>query len=447
MFTNDLKYEARDKGFKLLYLKLLKGVPALNDHDYIVSLDIGTSMVRVIIGEMNHNSMNIIGVGTSDSDGIKKGAIVDIDLTVKSIRKAIEHAEHMVGLPIQQVFVGITGNHIGLQPSHGVVAVSSADREIEEEDIIRVIDASKVMALPPEREIIDVVPKQFIVDGLDGIRDPRGMIGVRLEMEGTIITGSKTAVHNLARCIEKAGLTIAGIFLEPLSTSSMALTKDEKSLGIVLADIGAGQTSVSIFEHGSLVNTSVIPIGGEYITNDIAIGFKTQTEIAERIKLQHGIAIADDAMEDETFTVSRVGSDSQKEYNQVDLAHIIEPRVIEIFDLIKYEVKRQGMNDSPGGFVLTGGVMSMPGTLDLAQEIFNNSVRIATPDFIGVREPQYSASVGLIRYAMDNTRQHQDDYDSKSSSAPARQSQGKKNSAQHQESVTEKVKNWFKEFI
>jgi cell division protein FtsA len=422
----------------------------LNTNDFVVSLDIGTSKVRVIIGELNNSSINIIGVGSSDSEGIKKGAIVDIDLTVQSIRRAVESAERMVGISIEQVFVGIAGNHIKLQPSQGVVAVSSEDREIGEEDIIRVIDASKVVAIPPEREIIDVVPQQFIVDGLDGISDPRGMLGVRLEMEGTIITGSKTVIHNLVRCIERAGLSYAGVFLQPLAASSLALTKDEKSMGIVLADIGAGQTTVSIFDHGSLVATTLIPVGGEYITNDIAIGLRTSTEIAEKVKVKHGCAFVDDAVEEEVFKVPKIGSNVEKDFSQVELANIIEPRVEEIFDLILDEVRRLGYDDVPGGFVLTGGVASMPGLLEVARLGLQNSVRIAIPDYIGVREAQYTTGVGIIKYAYQNIRRHHQEVAATAtpSTHHKRMKQGNRTSEDSQkESVKDKLKSWFKELI
>lgn len=421
----------------------------LNINEFIVSLDIGTSKVRVIIGELNNSSINIIGVGSSESEGIKKGAIVDIDLTVQSIRRAVESAERMVGVSIDRVIVGIAGNHIKLQPSQGVVAVSSEDREIGEEDIIRVIEASKVIAIPPEREIIDVVPKQFIVDGLDGITDPRGMIGVRLEMEGTIITGSKTVIHNLVRCIERAGLSISGIFLQPLAASSLALTKDEKSMGIILVDIGAGQTTVSIFEHGNLVATSVIPVGGEYITNDIAIGLRTTTESAEKVKVKHGCAFVDDAVEEEVFKVLKIGSNTEKDYNQVELAHIIEPRVEEIFDLIIDEARRLGYPEIPGGFVLTGGVVSMPGVLEIARYGLQNSVRIAVPDYIGVREAQYTTGVGIIKYAYQHIRRNQKEVAATvtPSSHKKRIKSESKSTDSQKESVKEKVKGWFKEFI
>ncbi|GGK15695.1 cell division protein FtsA [Caldalkalibacillus thermarum] len=423
----------------------------MNSNGYVVSLDIGTSLVRVIIGELANNTINIVGVGTSPSEGIKKGSIVDIDLTVQSIRRAVDNAERMVGLSIQDVFVGIAGNHIQLLPSKGVVAVSSPDREIGEEDINRVIDASKVMALPPEREIIDVVPKQFIVDGLEEITDPRGMIGVRLEMEGTIITGSKTAIHNLVRCVERAGLSVAGIFLQPLATSTIALSKDEKALGIVLVDIGAGQMTVSVFEQGTLINTTVIPVGGEYITNDIAIGLKTQSNVAEQIKVKHGCALIDEALEEETFSVPRIGSGTFKEFNQVDLAHIIEPRLAEMFELVQKEVKRMGYSEVPGGYVLTGGVTAMPGVLELAKDVFQNAVRIAVPDYIGVREPHYTAAVGIIKYAFQNMRQSEKEVAVASAAKPnqrptSQESQPTTRPA-YKQSVKEKFKNWFKEFI
>ncbi|MDQ0339228.1 cell division protein FtsA [Caldalkalibacillus uzonensis] len=423
----------------------------MNSNGYIVSLDIGTSLVRVVIGELANNTINIVGVGTSHSEGIKKGSIVDIDLTVQSIRQAVDNAERMVSLSIQEVFVGMAGNHIQLQPSKGVVAVSSPDREIGEEDIIRVIDASKVMALPPEREIIDVVPKQFIVDGLEEITDPRGMIGVRLEMEGTIITGSKTAIHNLVRCIERAGLSVAGIFLQPLATSTIALSKDEKALGIALVDIGAGQMTVSVFEQGTLMNTVVIPVGGEYITNDIAIGLKTQSDVAEQVKVKHGCALIDEALEDETFSVPRIGSDTYKEFSQVDLAHIIEPRLVEMFELVQKEVKRMGYTEVPGGYVLTGGVTAMPGVLELAKDVFQNSVRIAVPDYIGVREPHYTAAVGIIKYALQNMRQPEKEMaaavPSKSKGRPAAAEPQPTTRSASKQTVREKVRSWFKEFI
>ena len=273
----------------------------MNSNEIYVSLDIGTSSVKVIIGEMVNDALNIIGVGNVPSEGLRKGSIVDIDETVHSIKRAIEQAERMIGMDIRQVIVGITGNHIMLQSSHGVVAVSSENREITDDDIARVIDAAQVVSIPPEREIIDIIPKQFIVDGLDEIHDPRGMIGVRLEMEGTIITGSKTILHNILRCVEKAGLEILDITLQPLAAGAYALSKDEKNLGVTLIDIGGGSTTIALFDQGELVSTTVLPVGGDHITKDISIGLRTSSEEAEKIKLKYGHAFYDHASEDVTI--------------------------------------------------------------------------------------------------------------------------------------------------
>lgn len=425
----------------------------MNSKETYVSLDIGTSNVRVIIGDITNGSLNIIGVGDAKSNGIKKGSIVDIDETVRSIRRAVDQAERMIGMSIENVIVGVSGNHIQLQPCHGVVAVSSPDREIGEEDIRRVIDAAQVFSLPPEREIIDVIPKQFIVDGLDEITDPRGMIGVRLEMEGTIITGSKTILHNLLRCVERAGLTIVDICLQSLAAGSVAVSKDEKSLGVALVDIGGGSMTVSIFEQGTLQTTSVIPIGGDHITNDIAIGLRISTEEAERVKVKYGHAHVELASKDETFKVSKIGSELKEEFSQNELSYIIEPRIAEMLQLVEDEVYRLGYGDLPGGYVLTGGTVKIPGLLELAREILKNSVRVAIPDYIGVREPQYTTGVGLIQFAYRNSKiqgkevaatlgniQHVDDQERKD--APV-----KKKEISQGQNVKKKVSNWFKVFF
>jgi cell division protein FtsA len=411
----------------------------LSSNDIIVSLDIGTSKVRVIIGEVNNGSINIIGVGSADSEGIRKGSIVDIDQTVQSIRKAVDHAERMVGIEISEVYVGIAGNHIALQSSHGVVAVSNEDREIGNVDIDRVLQAARVIAVPPEREIIGVIPKQFIVDGLEGIFDPRGMIGVRLEVDATIITGSKTAVHNLLKCVDKAGLKAADLVLMSLASGEMALSKDEKSMGTVLVDIGAGSTTIAVYDQGNMVATSTLPIGGEYITNDISIGLRTQTDVAEKLKLKYGCALIQDAAADQTFKVHRIGSNSEKEYNQVDLANIIEPRVQEIFQLIRQEVSRLGVKELAGGYVLTGGTVTMPGVAALAQSELRTSVRIAVPDFIGVRDPSYTSGVGIIHYVMKYMR------GVKSSSS--RKTASKKAGRPDEPGLFAKLRNWLSEFV
>ncbi|KMJ55051.1 cell division protein FtsA [Bacillus sp. LL01] len=429
----------------------------MNNNEIYVSLDIGTSNVRVIIGEVANGTINIIGVGNSPSEGIRKGAIVDIDETVRSIKRAVEQAERMVGLSIKQVVVGVNGNHVQLQPCHGVVAVSSPDREIGDEDIARVIDAAQVVSIPPEREIIDVIPRQFVVDGLDEINDPRGMIGVRLEMEGTIITGSKTILHNLLRCVERAGLQIADICLQPLASGSVAISKDEKNLGVCLIDIGGGSTTVSVFEQGTLQSTSVLPIGGDHITNDIAIGLRVSTEEAERIKVKYGHSFIDEASDEERFSVSAIGSGEKDEFSQYDLAHVIEPRMEEVFELIYKEIMRLGFRDFPSGYVLTGGTVMIPGVLELAKELLQGNVRVAIPDYIGVREPQYTTSVGLIQFAYKNVKIQGKEIaasvaDYQAPEQPQQDKRSKK--AEKEQTRTEdkpktksKVKNWFKVFF
>ena len=277
----------------------------MNSNEIYVSLDIGTSSVKVIIGEMVNDSLNIIGVGNVKSEGLRKGSIVDIDETVHSIKRAIEQAERMIGMDIRQVIVGITGNHVMLQPCHGVVAVSSENREITDEDIARVIDAAQVVSIPPEREIIDVIPKQFIVDGLDEINDPRGMIGVRLEMEGTIITGSKTILHNILRCVEKAGLEILDITLTTFAAGAYALSKDEKNLGVALIDIGGGSTTIALFEQGDLdIYYCSSCRWRSYYKRYFDWTYVRHPKMLKKSKLKYGHAFYDHASEDEVFNVS-----------------------------------------------------------------------------------------------------------------------------------------------
>jgi cell division protein FtsA len=410
----------------------------LTNGDIIVSLDIGTSKVRAIIGEVTGTEIQIIGVGSADGDGIRKGAIVDIDKTVQSIRAAIDHAERMVGIQITSAYIGISGNHISLQNSHGVVAVNSPNREIGEEDIDRVLQASRVIALPPEREIIDVVPKGYIVDGLTDISDPRGMIGVRLEVDTYIITGSRTVIHNLVRCVERADVQIAGLVLSPLAASTVALTSDEKKLGVGLIDLGAGQTTISVFKDGILEATTVLPVGGDHVTNDISIGLRTQTEAAEGIKLRHGCALVSEAAITETFKVSRVGSNVDKEFTQVDLANIIEPRLQEIFMMVRQELDKMGYKELAGGFVLTGGGASMPFVANLAEYELESSVRVAIPEFLGVKDASFINGVGIIRYVARNFANKAEAV----TTAPRRKANGNQGGG-----LVDKIKNWFSEFI
>ncbi|PTX51956.1 cell division protein FtsA [Melghirimyces profundicolus] len=371
----------------------------MSSGEFIVSLDIGTSKVRVIVAEVTRENTQIVGVGSAVSKGTKKGAIIDIDQAVQSIREAIDHAERMVGIDISKVFVGISGNHVSLQSSHGVVAVSGENKEIGQDDIDRVMQAARVVALPPERAVVEVVPKQFVVDGLRDIQDPHGMVGVRLEVDATIVTGSKTIIHNVLRCVEKADLSVAGIILLPLAAGEISLSADEKNMGVVLADIGAGTTTLAVYEQGHLLSTGVLPVGGEYITHDIAYGLRTQTETAEKLKRKYGVALVEEADQEVTFQVPTIGSNKEKTVSQEELAMIIEPRVEEIFQLIRDEVESLGFSREPaGGYVLTGGVMSIPHILGVAQAQLGQAVRLVSPRHIGVEDPSFTSGVGMIHY-------------------------------------------------
>jgi cell division protein FtsA len=371
----------------------------LSQSTIYVSLDIGSSSVKVLIGEVDGGSLHVIGVGNVQSAGIRKGTIIDIDATVQSIRKAVEQAERMTGMQIREVILGIPANGVLLQDVKGVVAVNSENREITDDDLDRVMKSAQVMSVPPEREIVNIIPKQFIVDDYDEITDPRGMIGVRLEMDGTLITTSKTLVHNILRCVERAGLVIREIYLQPLAAGTFALTEDEMNHGTAFIDIGGGSTTIAIFGDNRFISTAVIPVGGDHITKDLSIILKTPTEQARKIKHQYGHAFYDDASDDELFEVPVIGADSKDQYSQRYISEIIGVRLEELFDLVLEELYRMGIHDLPGGVVLTGGTTKLDGILQLARHVLRTRVRIHTPEYIGVREPMYSTAVGLIRYA------------------------------------------------
>jgi len=375
------------------------GAVKLKNQEIYISLDIGSSSIKVLIGEVNNEQLHVIGVGNVKSSGVRKGAIVDIDATVQSIRKAIDEAERMTGITINEVVLGIPANQTALQSVKGVVAVNSDNREITDDDLERVIESAQVMSIPPEREVVNLLPKQFIVDNLDEIKDPRGMIGIRLEMDATMITTSKTLLHNVLRCVERSGLKIREIYLQPLAAGYFALTEDEKNQGTAFIDLGGGSTTISVFEDGLLTHAGVVPVGGEHITKDLAIILKTTTEYAEKIKKQFGHAFYDDASEDEIFEVPVSGTDMVDQYNQKFISEIIGVRLEEMFELVLDELARLGVRDLPGGIVISGGVAQLEGVAQLARQVMQTRVRVYTPDYIGVREPAYTTAVGLIKYA------------------------------------------------
>lgn len=373
----------------------------MSQSELYVSVDIGSTSIKVLIGEVDGESLHVIGVGNVQSAGIRKGTIIDIDATVASIQKAVEQAERMTGMEIHEVVLGIPANGIQLQDVKGVVAVNSENREITDDDLDRVMESALVTSIPPEREFVNLVPKQFIVDDYDEITDPRGMIGVRLEMDGILVTTSKTIVHNILRCVERAGLTIRDIYLQPLAAGTFALTEDEKNHGTAYIDIGGGSTTISLFGDNRLITTSVLPIGGDHVTKDLSIVLKTPTEQARKIKHRFGHAFYDDASDDDFFEVPIIGADTKEQYSQRYISEIIGVRLEELFDLVLEEFYKMGIRDLPGGVVLTGGITKIEGMLPLARHVLKTRVRIHVPEFIGVREPMYTTAVGLIQYAYE----------------------------------------------
>ncbi|WP_088809576.1 MULTISPECIES: cell division protein FtsA [Listeria] len=424
----------------------------MGESEIYVSLDIGSSKIKVIIAEMANERLNIIGVGDVPAQGIKKGIIIDIDKAVESIKKAISQAERMVGVEISQVIVGIVASQVALLEARGIVAVSSDKPEITVEDVWNVMDAAQVIPLTAEREIISLIPEQFVVDGFDGITDPRGMSGVRLEMEGTLVTGSKTILHNTLRCVERAGLEITEIVLQPLAEAAISLSEDDLEFGTTLINVGAGTTTVSVFEHGKLVYTFVIPVGGDNVTKDLSLGLNTSTTNAEKVKLEHGYAFYDEASADEIFAIDVIGSDQKQHFTQVEIADIIEARMEEIFLLALDGLKQAGFTQLPGGFVLTGGGSGIPGSLELAAKTLGGHVRLAMPDYIGVRDPAYTTAVGLIQYAynlaeFDGRDLSSDTEEQVEEKTQARATKQPKRKKTEDEKVTTKMKNFFGAFF
>ena len=373
---------------------------------YIVGFDIGTKKVAAIIGEITEEKkIEIIGIGTSESRGLRKGVVVNLDATVDAIKKAQEEAELMAGVEIDSGFIGISGAHIKSFNSRGVIAVSGKNREISREDIKRVIDQSKAVSIPPDREIIHIIPQEFVVDEQDGIKDPMGMSGIKLEVNVHIVTGAITSVLNLKTCVARAGVEIEEIVLNQIATSHSTLTHDEMELGVGLIDIGGGTTEVSIFERGSLWYTSTIPIGGDNFTNDIAVGLRTPIPDAEKIKKRFGCVSSSLAEEQETIEVPSVGRGKKpRVLSRQLLADIIQPRAEEIFRLVDNDVKRMGYEKSlNSGVVLTGGTALLEGLEEVAESVFDLPVRRGDPGGIGglvdrVSTPDYATAVGLILY-------------------------------------------------
>ncbi len=377
------------------------------EDDIIVGLDIGTTKVCAVIGRINeYDSIDIVGVGVAPSRGLRKGVVVNIESTVQSVATAVEKAELMAGTEVKSVYAGIAGGHIEGINSRGVVAVSTRNKEITQEEVDRVIEAAKAIALPMEREVIHVIPQEFIVDNQEGIKDPIGMNGVRLEAEVHIVTGAVASAQNIVKSVNRAGYMVNDIVLEPLASALAVLKEDEKELGVVLIDIGGGTTDILVYLNGSIWHTGVIAMGGNSVTNDISIGLRTPVNAAERIKKEWGIALSELVDPEETIEVPAVGGRKPSHIPRQILAEIIEPRMEEIFLLVKNELEQHSFKDLlAGGVVLTGGASMLEGTEKLAERVFEMPVRIGTPSNVGglvdeISSPEYSTGVGLVLYGM-----------------------------------------------
>ena len=402
------------------------------ERNLLVGLDIGTSKVVAIVGKITTDRrVEIVGIGSHPSRGLKKGVVVNIESTVQSIQRAIEEAELMAGCQIHSVYAGIAGSHIRSLNSHGIVAIR--DKEVTQGDVDRVIDAARAVAIPADQKILHVLPQEFVIDNQEGIREPVGMAGVRLEAKVHLVTGAVSAAQNIIKCVRRCGLDVEDIILEQLASSYAVLTEDEKDLGVCIVDIGGGTTDIAIFTEGSIKHTAVIPIAGDQVTNDIAVALRTPTQYAEDIKIKYACALTQLASPDESIEVPSVGDRPPRRLARQTLAEVVEPRYEELLSLIQAELRRSGFEDlCAAGVVLTGGSAKMEGAIELAEEIFHMPVRLGVPQHVAglvdvVRNPIYSTGVGLLLYGLRHGNERRGD---------RRLNAGA-------QSVWERMKSWF----
>jgi cell division protein FtsA len=375
------------------------------DKGLIVALDIGTSKVVALVGEtLPDGGIEVIGIGSHPSRGLRKGAVVDIESTVQSIQRAVEEAELMAGCQIQSVCAGIAGSHIRSFNSHGIVAIRN--REVAQGDVDRVLDAARAVAIPADQRILHVLPQEYVIDQQDGIRDPIGMAGVRLEANVHMVSGATAAVQNIIKCVQRCNLHVDDIVLQQLASAEAVLLEDEKDLGVCLVDIGGGTTDIAVFVDGAVQHTAVIPIAGDQVTNDIAVALRTPTHHAEEIKVRYACALTQLANPEESIEVPSVGDRPPRRLARQTLAEVVEPRYEELFSLIQAELRRSGFLEkvAAGGVVLTGGSSRMEGVIDLAEEVFHTQVRLGSPQGISgledaLRNPIYATAVGLLLFA------------------------------------------------
>lgn len=402
----------------------------------VVGLDIGTTKICAIVGEKTRDSVEIIGIGVHASKGLRKGVVVNIESTVESIRKAVEEAELMAGCEVNRVYCGIAGGHIRAFNSHGVIAIKN--REISQADIDRVIEAAQAVVIPPDREVIHVIPQEYIVDDQEGIQEPLGMIGIRLEVKVHIVTAAVTSAQNIVKCANKAGLDVADIVLQQIASSEAVLNPDEREIGVVLVDIGGGTTDIALYHAGTIKYTTVISLGGNQVTGDISVGLRTTASEAEKIKKQFGNAMTALVSKDDMVEVQSVGGGKSRTVSRYMLCEIIEPRVEEIFQLVKREIIKSGYDNLvSSGIVLTGGTAAMEGITELAEQVFNLPVRRGLPMGITglvdvVKSPMYSTGVGLVQYGGKHL-------------AGTQFQRGSENKIFNK--LTSRMKEWMKEFF
>lgn len=373
------------------------------DKSLIVGLDIGTSKVAALVGEIGENGqVEVIGVGSHPSRGLKRGVVVNIETTVQSIQRALEEAELMAGCEIHSAYTGIAGSHIRSMNSHGIVAIR--DKEVGQTDIDRVIDAAKALAIPADQKILHILPQEFAIDSQEGIREPIGMSGVRLEAKVHIVTGAVSAAQNIVKCVERCGLHVGDIILEQLASSHSVLNDDEKELGVCLVDIGGGTSDIAVFTDGAIRHTAVIPIAGDQVTNDIAVALRTPTQYANQIKIQHASCLTQGNTDESTFEVPSIGQRPPRQISKRALAEVVGARYEELFVLIQAELRRSGFESLIGsGLVLTGGASMVKGAVDLAEQVFQMPVRLGLPQQVaGIKDvtsnPSYATGIGLLLY-------------------------------------------------
>jgi cell division protein FtsA len=401
--------------------------------DLIVGLDIGTSKIVALVAEVPpEGGINIVGMGSAPSRGLKKGVVVNIEETVRAIQRALEDAELMANCKITQVYTGIAGSHIRSLNSHGMVPIR--DREVSQVDVDRVIETARAVNISTDQQILHVLPQEYVIDGQEGVREPLGMSGVRMEVKVHIVTGAVSAAQNIVKCVRRCGLEVSDLILQPLASSHAVLNEDEKDLGVCLVDIGGGTTDIAVFTRGAIQHTAVIPIAGDQITNDIAQTLRTPTREAEDLKIQQGIALRQLADAREMVEVPGIGERGPRTLSKQLLSEVIEPRVEELYSLIQAELRRSGFEEQiSSGIVLTGGSSQMRGMVELAEEVFHVPVRLGVPEYVGglserVRNPRYATSVGLLLVGLEK---HELDQVAKIQSASFKQ-------------VLERMQSWFR---